>query len=768
MRQGNGTDLLGLNDPRSASIGIIYVSPNDDRKSVLAALITQEKFKRKQVAIELPNPNKAFQQPSDFEDLKTLRRKLNTQIIFIAPSGPGPAEFARQRGFHVYSSLESFAEALRNEGQVAEEKKRGWFFGGARQKSSKVALTPTTINAESSSEEQPRIEEDKKEQSSSALDPLGASIVAGSVVSDLALHGAGDMKNEKPDTLSSVNDEHDWLDLPPASTSITPGNANEDASTQAIAAQSTNGNSIPEPGIIDLTPKRPRNTKKLPVIAPVVSTAVDQQTTPKQRITGKFPSVVAASTGGVPVSRAASGSGGNVPKRGNTSGGNRKGGRNWLIVLLLLLLTLLLVCGGFSYAQPKVVASAITNITNMGKSIGKTIQSSTQSSVTITITPANQIETNSYVITAVTGTPKPDQRQVGARLITAAPKSDQKTVMATGVKQTAALQATGTLTFFNALTFSQTIAVGTIFTLSGGLQIVNDALAIIPAASPPTEGFVTVHAHALNAGTIGNIKAFTINQACCVSGVTVQNTVAFTGGQDPQNYTFVQQSDIDSAATTLKTPLLQQGQSALNSQIQPTEHLASSPQCTPTVTANQAAGDKATSVTVSVAVACSAEVYNQKELQALTTSLLLTKATTDLGQGYALVGDVVTQTKVQSVNQGIISLLVDAKGEYVYQFDETRLSALKKAIVGLSADQAKVKLKSETGIVDAVIPGNISTLPTDSTLISFVVQTIPGLQGSGTPTVGATATSTVISTTPTVGPGTPTPIPGNGNVGNGS
>jgi len=50
MRQGNGSDLLGLKDPRSTKIGIIYVAPNDDRKSVLAAILTQEKLGRKQIS----------------------------------------------------------------------------------------------------------------------------------------------------------------------------------------------------------------------------------------------------------------------------------------------------------------------------------------------------------------------------------------------------------------------------------------------------------------------------------------------------------------------------------------------------------------------------------------------------------------------------------------------------------------------------------------------------------------------------------------------
>jgi hypothetical protein len=54
MRQGNGSEILGANDPRSANIGIIYVAPTDDRESVLAAILTQERLGRKQVAVVLP------------------------------------------------------------------------------------------------------------------------------------------------------------------------------------------------------------------------------------------------------------------------------------------------------------------------------------------------------------------------------------------------------------------------------------------------------------------------------------------------------------------------------------------------------------------------------------------------------------------------------------------------------------------------------------------------------------------------------------------
>src|SRR5215831_15507168 len=129
MRQGDGSDLPGVNGPRKADVGIIYVAPSDDRQSVLAAIWTQEKLGRKQVAVVLPEQNNAFQRPADFEGLKGMRRDLKAQLVFIAPSGPGPAEFARQRRFPVFSSLESFANALHDDSQVETATKKGWLFG---------------------------------------------------------------------------------------------------------------------------------------------------------------------------------------------------------------------------------------------------------------------------------------------------------------------------------------------------------------------------------------------------------------------------------------------------------------------------------------------------------------------------------------------------------------------------------------------------------------------------------------------------------------
>src|SRR6266704_3494449 len=117
MKQSDGTDLLGANNPHRSDIGIIYVAPGDDRQSVLTAILTQDKLGRKQVAIVLPEKNRAFQRSVDFDGLKNMHRSLQAQPVFIAPEGSSVLGFARQRRFPVYSSLEEYAQTLHDEYQ---------------------------------------------------------------------------------------------------------------------------------------------------------------------------------------------------------------------------------------------------------------------------------------------------------------------------------------------------------------------------------------------------------------------------------------------------------------------------------------------------------------------------------------------------------------------------------------------------------------------------------------------------------------------------
>jgi hypothetical protein len=124
---------------------VIYVAPNDDRQSVLTAILTQDKLGFKQVVVVLPDQNKAFQRPVDFDGLKNMRRGLKAEIVFIAPSGPGPAEFARQRRFPVYSSLDSFSQSIKLETIVSgiangSTKRRLFGFGRRQEVAVPVAL----------------------------------------------------------------------------------------------------------------------------------------------------------------------------------------------------------------------------------------------------------------------------------------------------------------------------------------------------------------------------------------------------------------------------------------------------------------------------------------------------------------------------------------------------------------------------------------------------------------------------------------------------
>lgn len=731
MKQGNGTDVLGVNHPRSASIGVIYVSPNDDRKGVLAAILTQEQLGRKQVAVVLPNANKAFQRPVDFDDLKSMRRKLHTRIVFIAPGGPGPAEFARQRRFSVYSSLENYAMSLQEEDRASSANKK------------------ITNNAP------PQEQEEEALNNHEAPIAAEAVLVGAGAVRALSSHAATDQRIGGGSLGSSAQPDIDDADaLPPVTSSASISNGT--MSPQSPPPASAN-DKIDGPAIIELPATRAKVTVKLPAAEPPESSILANKTS--NRTSGKIAAVEAGAavvgTGGKVVSRAAGG--GVPPARGNAGGAGAGGGssrttRNIFIAIALILLTLLLAFCSLAYAAPNAIGPLRNFVPVLSRG---------QPAVTITITPDYQTVSNSYVIEAVTGTPNASQRQVSARVLSAKTSSQQRTVNATGVKQIPAAQATGTLTFTNGAFADQTVLAGTVFRGSDGVRVANNFAATIPPANSNTNTFgrVTVAAHALSAGAAGNIVAGDINGTCCASNnsIIVVNS-AFNDGQDAQNYTFVQQSDIDNAASPLQSPLMQQAQHALNAQIRSGEQFLTSPQCASTISADHHAGDHATSVTVTVSATCKSEVYDQKGVQSLVKGLLQQRADSTLGQGYALVGNLVTQTTVQSINQGNASLLVNAQGRWVYQISDALEQQLKKQIAGKSVDSARALLKSQRGIRDVDIQVNGNTLPTDLSQINIVVQNIPGLPGGGSGGVSGTPTVTG----PTVGPGTQTPQPGLG------
>jgi hypothetical protein len=798
MKQRNGSDLLGPNDPRGASIGIIEVAPTDERKSVLAALLTQEELGRKQVAIVLPQQNKAFQHPSDFDYLKGVRKQLKAQIIFIAPAGPGPAEFARHRRFPVYSSLESFAQALRSEEPVSEEKKFLGIFGllGGKKHESALAGKEQEAKAPSPATNAPAAMKQ-------APDPLILGMGTAMAVGGAETMGTSnrpstraktEMKGDEKQEPGLVPAAGGAQEIAPAPQVTTPSGQGADSTNdkqQADVKAPNRGRSstpvatamlpasAPEPKPIDLTLRQGRRTQKLPPTASDTASPLASAMQPVQRtenkqaagaIAGAAGVVMAAtpstSQGGPVRSQSATTGGGSGSGTGTGGAGGRGGGnagrkrprRAGILVaaLLLLLLTLGVICAVLAYVQP-----GLAKTLGISKVFSTVHISLPTSDVTITIVPASQTVSNSYIISGVTGTANPQQEQISVRQLSYTTPAATANVTGTGVHTVPATAAHGTLDFINGSTSPYTFGTNTPFTASNGVVFYLDAPVTIPALNLSTgvAGQASGTAHAATPGSAGNIPADAIDIVNTFT--SVKNPAAFSGGQDAQHYTFIQQSDVNSAVAQVQPGLLTKAQSGLKAQVQPGEQLVNTAQCSPTVNVSQPVGDQGRNIpsaTATVTETCTAEAYKQSDLTGLVQTLLAQKAQTQLGVGYALVGAVVTQTSVQSVKQGTVSLLVNAKGVYAYQFTSAQKEHLASLVVGLSAAQAIAKLESQPGVASASIPNGVTTLPSSVTQIIISVQEPTGFAGGGTAPGGVTPTVTGPGT------GTPTPVPGNGSI----
>ncbi len=456
MKQGNGTDVLGLNDPRNASIGVIYVSPNDEKKSVLAAILTQEKLGRKQVAVVLPEQNKAFQRPGDFDDLKSLRGKLQTQIVFIAPGGPGPAAFARQRNFPVYSTLEIFAKAVKDEKTSQPENKKSRFFGTGKQKTPPVV--PTTPVVEAGSYVAPLSGEEEPVSYSDHVVPLvlgGAEVVAPPATPNghtPVQQNTEDLSPPPP----SKQEKDDWHVLGPvaaASAVVAAEPFVAKNGTHANNGQHTEGETDEDmSGIILLTPTRAKPTVKLPVakdgaplVVPVAKPAAQAPVSraTKQQNSGKVAAVGAGVAGGMAAASLArtTGVGSAPPPRASANSGGGGGGagrprRSALLIALAALLVLTtVVFGGIALSAPNLLSPLKNAIPSLA------------TSTTVTLVPDSKTENNNYLIRGVQSNPDANKQEVLARVVTVSSASQSKTVSATGVRQTPATAATGTITF---------------------------------------------------------------------------------------------------------------------------------------------------------------------------------------------------------------------------------------------------------------------------------------------------------------------------------
>ncbi len=388
---------------------------------------------------------------------------------------------------------------------------------------------------------------------------------------------------------------------------------------------------------------------------------------------------------------------------------------SWPVVTVSILL--LLIAGG------------VFNLNDVLTYLRKTFPSLV--SATITITPDSYQLQKSYDVEAVTISSVAIQQQVPARLLSFTTDPQSMTVPASGTSTIPATYASGALTFQNTLSTEQTIPANTVFIDKNGINIINKQDAIVPAAQlhyngSITAGTVTVPAQALAPGNQGNIQPFDFNGTpSSISGVTVENTEPFSGGQEQQTSHYVEQSDIDHAANTLQKTLTQKGRTALLSKMSPDERLINPIQYIRSVSSSAKAGEiVGGDITVTVSVTCFGEVYNQRLTQTMVESQLQAEGTSKLTAQYKLIGPISAQVvSIKPIDlQGTISLRIQAKGLWIYQIPGSELQAMVRQVAGKSQKAAQTILEHQPGVKKAqidlsLIAGN--TLPQNTRQITL-------------------------------------------------
>jgi len=328
---------------------------------------------------------------------------------------------------------------------------------------------------------------------------------------------------------------------------------------------------------------------------------------------------------------------------------------------------------------------------------------------TITLVPVvRDLSLTTNMLAIKSGTPTGGQ--IPARRLAPLTLTQTKTVPATGKGHQDAEAAMGTITFYNGLFTSQTIAAGTTLTGSDGVQVITDQFAVIPAAlatTPPTYGQVTVSAHAKDIGPQGNIPVRDINQVCCLPSVLVQNTVAFQGGQNERDYTVVTWEDINHGVASLIPTLRQSEHAAFAAQLRAREALATPP-CTRRVTTDHHASAEAAAVTVTVSEQCRAIAYDAAALREQATQALTRELAQREGPHYRLVGAAqASLLHARIIDQGrkVAGLTVQIKGTSVYQFSQQQLQRIKELVAGKMPSQAERILLGLPGVQRATIAG---------------------------------------------------------------
>lgn len=308
-----------------------------------------------------------------------------------------------------------------------------------------------------------------------------------------------------------------------------------------------------------------------------------------------------------------------------------------------------------------------------------------------------------------------------AHLFTPLTFTESRTVPTTGRTHQNATYATGYVTFYNSLPSPQTIDAGTLLTGADGIQVVTDEPAYIPQVNPPTLGEVTVSAHAVNAGTSGNINAGDINGTCCREYILVKNNNPFTGGQNEQDYQSVAKADIQHVVSNVSQQFQQTLQAKTTSLAATSETLLTPIPCTSTIQSDHPAGAEARQVTVTLHETCTPAAYTTNAFKSQAEKVLTQAATQTYGTGYRLLGNVETSIEKTTLQKTSLVFTVTCSGMWAHAFN---LHQLAIRIKGKSQQEAVAILQKQHGITHLAmqVSGTKNNrLPTDTAQIHFTI-----------------------------------------------
>jgi hypothetical protein len=344
------------------------------------------------------------------------------------------------------------------------------------------------------------------------------------------------------------------------------------------------------------------------------------------------------------------------------------------------------------------------------------------------------------VTLSVQGTPlKTDVQLLGSTATPAGPTetfqtqalhaSESQTVQgtATGQKQIDPATAKGTVVFTNNFFFPVDFPKETVSTQDGiKFQTQQAVLSVPPGGSTKPIPVVAV-----NPGSNGNVPKNSITNLDATRGSSpfssVTNPDATSGGLDARTATVIQQSDIDSIASTYARDAIPKVQDELAAKAAGLHVVPVGSGVGSSVSADRKVGDEVQGpFNVTVTVAGDAVAFDEKKVKSMLKDALTRKVPpgSQLTENPTLTYDATGATK-----EGNISLKGHASGTYTPVFLQ---SAIRGRLKGKSPSSAHAFLQSLPNVVDARItetPFSLPFLPLFSSRISLKIVEVAGSPG---------------------------------------